>query len=293
MEDSLRKTLGPAIRLDLRLHDGGWDAICDPNQLESSLLNLTINARDAMPKGGTLTITSAARTLTALDLVNHEASPGNYAEIEVTDTGTGMTPEIMTRVFEPFFTTKSGGKGTGLGLSQVQGFATHTGGFIRLDSRVGKGTAVHLFLPARERSPNDAADYPGALERTDFMSTQMPGGTVLVVEDQDDVRTQIAEALMEMGCTVVEAGDGLAGLRVLQLRGTFDLVITDVGLPGLNGRQLADAAHAMRPDLPVLLITGYAGSLLDTLQLAQGTEILRKPFSLDELATRVRALLAT
>jgi signal transduction histidine kinase/CheY-like chemotaxis protein len=293
MEELIRRTLGPAIRLDLRLDDGGWDAVCDPNQLEASLLNLTFNARDAMPGGGVLTIATAGRTLTALDLMDYDAKPGNYLEIEVTDTGSGMTPYTMSRVFEPFFTTKTSGEGTGLGLSQVQGFIRQSEGIVRLDSQPGKGTSARLLLPGHERTAGEIAAQASSPELADFTGAQLSKGTVLVVEDQDDVRTQIAEALIEMGCTVVEAGDGLAGLRVLQLRGTFDLVITDVGLPGLNGRQLADAAHAMKPDLPVLLITGYAGTLLDTLQLAQGTEILRKPFSLDELATRVRALLIT
>jgi CheY-like chemotaxis protein len=230
--------------------------------------------------------------LTAADAADQaEVAPGSYVEFEVRDTGEGMTPEVLARVFEPFFTTKPAGKGTGLGLSQVYGFAKQSGGFVRVESEVGSGTVVRLLLPAREResgqpSPTTA---PGVSGRIEALPVER---NVVVVEDQENVRNQIVEALADIGCKVVEAKDGVEGLAVIESGVAIDLLITDVGLPGLNGRQLADAARARKPDLPVLLITGFAGKALVDGRLPEGMEILRKPFELDELTSRVRALLA-
>jgi PAS domain S-box-containing protein len=292
MEDMIRRTLGPAIRPELRLGDGVWTVLCDANQLESALLNLAINARDAMPDGGTLTIATADRLLQAGDLVDQdEAKPGGYVEIAITDTGTGMTQDVLARAFEPFFTTKPTGRGTGLGLSQVFGFVRQSGGFVRLESEAGCGTTVRIYLP-RFR-PTEAATVTSPAQPEPMVSGDIQAtGTVLVVEDEADVREMIVRLLRELGCQVLEAEDGPAGLRIVQSGERLDLLVTDVGLPGLNGRQLADAAREKRPDLPVILITGYAGKAFDDAELAPGMEVMRKPFALSALANRVRTRLA-
>ena len=293
MEELLRRTLGGFVDLVIQPWDGRWLVFCDPNQLESALLNLAINARDAMPKGGSLTITALDRTLTAADVGDQEgAKPGNYVEFVVADTGEGMSPEVLARVFEPFFTTKPAGKGTGLGLSQVYGFAKQSGGFVRIESQLGAGASVRLFLPAKEPSQEDRPPAAAAL-RPDHAASLGSEPKVLVVEDQENVRRQIVEALSEIGCRMVEAKDGLEGLQALESVMSLDLMITDVGLPGLNGRQLADAARARKPDLPILLITGFAGKALNDWDLPAGMEVLRKPFELHDLSERVRAMLAS
>ena len=291
MEELIRRTLGPFVDFRIRPRDGRWMVFCDPSQLEGALLNLAINARDAMPNGGQLTITAADRMPSAADVADQpEVDPGEYVEFEVRDTGEGMTPEVLARVFEPFFTTKPAGKGTGLGLSQVYGFAQQSGGFVRIESEVGAGTVVRLLLPAREseREQPSLATAAGVSGRIEALPVEC---NVVVVEDQENVRNQIVEALAEIGCKVAEAKDGVEGLAVIESGVAIDLLITDVGLPGLNGRQLADAARARKPDLPVLLITGFAGKALVDGRLPEGMEILRKPFELDELTSRVRALL--
>ncbi len=202
-----------------------------------------------------------------------------------------MAPDVLARAFEPFFTTKPTGRGTGLGLSQVFGFVRQSGGFVKLESQPGQGTTVRVYLPRFEGGAPDAcvsAEPADSAVTGDFGTA---GGTVLVVEDEADVRDMIAGALRNLGCSVVEASDGPAGLRIVQSRDAVDLLVTDVGLPGLNGRQLADAARERRPGLPVLLITGYAGKALEDAGLAPGMEVLHKPFVLDALTARVLALL--
>ena len=292
IEELLRRTLEPSVNLQLRLRDGRWNIVCDANQLESAILNLAVNARDAMPEGGPLTIATADRTLTQSDLADQdEAKPGQYVEFEVIDSGQGMTPETLSRVFEPFFTTKPAGQGTGLGLSQVYGFVRQSHGFIRIDSRPGAGTTVRLYLPAEEMTKDNQAQIGPSAQHSsaEFRKTK---GAILVVEDQENVRLQIVEALEEIGCTVMQAKDGPEGLRAVQSGIPLDLIITDVGLPGLNGRQLADAAREMRPNLPVLLITGFAGKALDEWGvLPAGVEVMRKPFGLREMTLRVHKLL--
>jgi CheY-like chemotaxis protein len=246
-----------------------------------------------MPEGGTLSIETADRLLTDADLFDQdEARPGAYVEIAVSDTGAGMAPDVLARAFEPFFTTKPTGRGTGLGLSQVFGFVRQSGGFVKLESRVGHGTTVRVYLPRFERTGFQSA---GSASPADLMApgSRAVGGTVLVVEDETDVREMIAKALRDLGCSVLEAEDGPAGLRIVQSHEPVDLLVTDVGLPGLNGRQLADAARERRPGLPVMLITGYAGKALDDAALAPGMEVLRKPFALDALTARVCTLLRT
>lgn len=289
LEEMLRRTLGPEIELDLRLGRSGWSVTCDPSQLESALLNLAINGRDAMPQGGVLRITTADRHLTD-DLPDPDMPPGDYVEIEVKDSGIGMSHDVMVRVFEPFFTTKPTGRGTGLGLSQIYGFVKQSGGFVQVESSPGEGTIVRVYLPGHEPAAKPEADEGPSVERVDAPCSTHRGKT-LVVEDQNEVRSQIADTLEEIGCTVIEAGDGTAGLKVLESGEPLDLLITDVGLPGSNGRQLAEAARAAQPDLPILLITGYAGKSLETMQFASNMEVLRKPFTLDELTARVLVLL--
>ena len=283
MEDLLRRTLGPAIALDLVLDEGLWTTLCDPNQLESALLNLAINARDAMPHGGSLTIATRNATLDGTD-----APFGQYVGISVADTGTGMTPAVMDRMFEPFFTTKAIGEGTGLGLSMLYGFAKQSEGHVRVQSEPGRGTTVHIYLPLHA-GLSDAAERlapaPPALLRNGR-------GVVLVVEDEAAIRTLILETLAECGYTALDAPDGPAGLSILASGAQVDLLVTDVGLPGINGRQVADAARALRPGLSVLFITGYAhNAAIGKAVLEQGMQMMTKPFAMTALATKIRGMM--
>jgi PAS domain S-box-containing protein len=293
MEELIRRTVGPQVLLDLHLRDGKWAARCDANQLENALLNLAINARDAMPEGGTLRIASADRTLTPADVADQEgAAPGCYVEIAVSDTGSGMPPEVLARAFEPFFTTKPIGQGTGLGLSQLYGFIRQSGGFVRLESRLGEGTMVRLFLPRQaETDDKEAAGVGRVASVADGSAAAQACGTILLVEDEAAVRLMVAEALREIGCEVLEAGDGPSALRIVQSREAVDLLVTDVGLPGMNGRQLAETVRVTWPHLPVLLISGYAAKVFAQVDLAPGMELMAKPFALDVLTNRVRAIL--
>ena len=214
-------------------------------------------------------------------------------QIAVADSGVGMTSEVMARAFEPFFTTKPTGQGTGLGLSQLYGFVRQSDGLVRLESVVGQGTTVRLYLPRYYGEERPDPPAPAAASSVaDRGTAGMSGRTVLVVEDEASVRALVVEAIEELGCRILEAQDGPAGLRLLQAGERIDLLVTDVGLPGLNGRQLADAARERLPQLPVLLITGYAGSALEDWHLAEGMEVVSKPFKLDLLAARVGALLS-
>jgi PAS domain S-box-containing protein len=299
MAELIERTVGPSIQLEMHLLDRPVSALCDANQLENALLNLAINARDAMPDGGHLVITTAPRALDgapggAATGDAGEVTPGDYVEITVSDTGTGMPPDVLAHAFEPFFTTKPIGRGTGLGLSQLYGFVRQSGGTVQLESTPGKGTTVRLFLPCPAQ-PVDTAEAPTrALARKPGIATAgVVGRKVLVVEDEDNVRSLIVETLERFGCRVLQAGDGPAGLDIMQSGQPIDLLITDVGLPGLNGRQLAEACQAVRPGLPVLLITGYAGNALEDLPHGHGMAILRKPFSLDTFTTQVLQMLAT
>jgi PAS domain S-box-containing protein len=294
MENLIRRGVGPEVQVELRTDGGDGLALCDANQLESALLNLTLNARDAMPEGGSLTIAKNDRMLTTADLADQDdVAPGAYVEISVTDTGSGMTPDVKARAFEPFFTTRSIGRGTGLGLSQVYGFVRQSGGFVRLESEPGAGTTVRLFLPRFADRRTDAQSLgrqsSAAAPATQAMS-EAAGKTVLVVDDEERVRVMIAEAIRDIGCSVYEAEDGLAGLQLARALAKLDLVVTDIGLPGLNGRKLAQEARRARPDLPVLLVTGYAGAALDDMELPPGMAVMHKPFSLDDLTRRVRMM---
>jgi signal transduction histidine kinase/CheY-like chemotaxis protein len=288
LEELLRRTLGPGIGLELRLAADSRRIVCDPSQLESALLNLSINARDAMPHGGALTITTGVRSFAAVELES-DLKPGDYVEIDVTDTGVGMSEDVLARVFEPFFTTKQVGRGTGLGLSQVYGFVRQSGGFLRIDSALGKGTSARIYLPKVDL-PADLNVERESVAKADLEPTAHPH-RILVVEDQGEVRSQIVEALGAIGCEVREAADGDAGLQMVKSCAPLDLLITDVGLPLSNGRQVAEGARLAQPDLPVLFITGYSDQSLDALGLDANMEILRKPFTLDDLIARVLSLL--
>ena len=293
LEDLLRQTVGPAITVELQTRDGTWPVLCDPNQLESALLNLAINARDAMPDGGRFTVTTRHVCLSAADVADQDgATPGDFVEIAVADTGTGMDKATQARAFEPFFTTKPVGQGTGLGLSQLYGFVRQSGGVLRLDSAPGQGTTVRVLLP-RQSQASDGHDpaMPDVDMSTVGALKPGVGETVLLVEDEAEVRAATAEHLRDLGFAVLEAEDGAAALGVLRSGHPVDLLVTDVGLPGgMNGRQVADAARERLPGLPTLFITGYAGSVLHD-QLALGMDVIGKPFSLDALAARVRTML--
>ena len=289
MEDLLRRTIGERIELELVLAGGLWVTKCDPNQLESAILNLAINARDAMPDGGKLPIeTCNAHLDRAYTARQRGVRPGQYVCVCVSDTGTGMDADTIAKAFEPFFTTKPIGQGTGLGLSMIYGFAQQSEGYAKIYSEVGKGTTFKLYLPRHrgavetDEPPLAAAEVHGAEE----------GETVLVVEDEPVVRGLILEELAELGYAALEASDGASGLDILRSRRRIDLLVTDIGLPGLNGRQLADAARELRPGLTVLFMTGYAeNAALASGFLEPGMEMITKPFAMEALATRIRALL--
>jgi PAS domain S-box-containing protein len=288
LEDLLRRTIGETIDLSIVASDDLWTTLCDPNQLESALLNLAINARDAMPDGGKLTISTANARIDGVSADAPALSPGEYICIDVTDTGTGMSPEVAARAFDPFFTTKPIGQGTGLGLSMIYGFARQSNGHATIESRVGHGTSIKLYLPRHHSEI--AVENAIAARVAQHAAT---GETVLVVEDEPVVRGVILEMLGEQGYRTLEAVDGPAGLRLLRSDARVDLLVTDVGLPGMNGRQLADQAREMRPGLKVLFITGYAESVAIADGFLQpGMEMITKPFDLGKLSQRVRTMVS-
>ncbi len=289
MEELLRRTLGERIDLNLRLADGLWLTRCDANQLEAAILNLAINARDAMPAGGQLVIETRNRHTGEAEATAHADRPsGDHVDISVTDTGTGMDTETIARAFEPFFTTKPMGQGTGLGLSMIYGFARQSGGHAWIESTLGRGTTVHLCLPRFEGD----ADAEETSARTQEASAIETGETVLVIEDEPVVRGLVVEVLGDLGYRAIEAVDGPGGIEIVQSAQRIDLLITDVGLPGLNGRQVADAARALRPDLRVLFMTGYAeNAALVFGALDAGMTVITKPFTMDALATRIREII--
>ncbi|WP_295847511.1 PAS domain-containing protein [Tardiphaga sp.] len=288
LEDLLRRTIGERLSLEIVAAAGLWCTLCDPNQLESALLNLAINARDAMPDGGRLTIMTSNAQIDVASADAPALPSGDYIRIVVIDTGTGMSADVMARAFDPFFTTKPIGQGTGLGLSMIYGFARQSNGHVSIDSRLGQGTSVTLYLP---RHHGTAAETVATLPRDD--NAAVTGETVLVVEDEPIVRAVIVEMLRDEGYRVLEAVDGPSGLRVLCADSRIDLLITDVGLPGMNGRQLADQAREQRRDLKILFITGYAESAAIAKGfLLPGMEMVTKPFDLGDLSGRVRDMLA-
>ena len=296
LEDLIRRTVGLSVEIDVIGTAGLWSALVDQNQLESALLNLCINGRDAMPDGGRLTIETANKWLDERAARERDLPPGQYLSICVTDNGTGMTPEVKQRAFDPFFTTKPLGAGTGLGLSMVYGFARQSGGQVRIYSELGQGTTICIYLPrhASKSSRDDtfAVDDPSG--GADGVAATVDGQTVLVVDDEPTVRMLVVEVLEAMGCATIEAQDGAAGLKVLQSSARLDLLITDVGLPGgVNGRQVADAGRMLRPGLKTLFITGYAeNAVIGNGYLESGMQVLTKPFTIEALSRRVDELLA-
>jgi PAS domain S-box-containing protein len=290
LSEMLRRTLGESILIETVLGGGLWPAFADTNQLESALLNLAVNARDAMPGGGKLTIEAANVYLDEKYGALAEVAAGQYVGIFVSDTGTGMTPEVIAKAFDPFFTTKEIGQGTGLGLSQVHGFIKQSGGHIKIYSEAGAGTTVKLYLP-RYFPSGTADDTPAAT----LPIPQATGETILVVEDEADVRSFTVEMLRELGYRVLEAPDGPGALRLLDAHREINLLFTDVGLPGgMNGRQLAEEAQRRRADLKVLFTSGYArNAIVHHGRLDPGVELLLKPFTYRDLAAKMRRVLAT
>ncbi len=290
MEELVRRTVGPSVALEVVGAAGLWPALVDPSQLENALLNLCINARDAMPDGGRITIETANKWFDRHGAQTHDLPEGQYLSLCVTDTGTGMAPEIREKVFEPFFTTKPIGQGTGLGLSMIYGFAKQSGGQVRIYSEVGEGTTVCVYLP-RHHADGELDDTPVEVHPP---SCSEHGGTVLVVDDEPTVRMLVTDVLQELGYSAIEAADSVAGLRILQSDVRIDLLISDVGLPGgMNGRQMADAARQSRPGLKVLFITGYAeNAAIGNGLLDRGMSVITKPFPVEVLAARVQEMVS-
>ncbi|NKC30110.1 ATP-binding protein [Falsiroseomonas selenitidurans] len=290
MEDMIRRTVGPAVQLEVAASPGLWATLLDRNQMENALLNLCINARDAMPEGGRLSIATANARLDARAAAARDLAAGDYLMLAVADTGAGMPPDVVARAFDPFFTTKPLGKGTGLGLSMIYGFVRQSGGQVRIVSAPGQGTTVCIHLPrhagasAPATAPR-ASPPPGRAE---------PGATVLLVDDEATLRSLMTEVLEELGCTVLAAADGAAGLALLRSAARLDLLVTDVGLPGgMNGRQVAEAARLLRPGLRVLFITGYAeAAAIGNVPLAIDMQLMTKPFTMADLARRIRGMIA-
>jgi PAS domain S-box-containing protein len=290
MEELIRRTIGPGIQLSVAGASGLWSTLVDPNQLENALLNLCLNARDAMPDGGRLAIATANETLDEPGARERDLPPGHYVSVSVTDTGVGMPPDVAAKAFDPFFTTKPLGAGTGLGLSMTYGFARQSGGQVRIHSHPGRGTTMCLYLP---RHDVDASQEALAAD-AESSGNAGAGEVVLVIDDEPTIRMLIVEVLREAGYVAVEAFDAQSALRALESLSRIDLLITDVGLPGgLNGRQIADAARVKRPDLRVLFITGYAEkAALGSGILERGMSVVTKPFAIDALARKIAAMMA-
>ncbi len=288
--DLVRRTVGPEVAVEIVAAADLWSILVDPNQLENALLNLCINARDAMPGGGGIIVETENLWLDDDAARANELQAGAFVALHVSDTGTGMTPEVIARVFDPFFTTKPLGQGTGLGLSMIYGFARQSGGQVAVASEVGRGTRMSLYLPR----------YHGPLEQAVAAKLAAPvsvagGETMLIVDDEPTVRMLVTDVLEELGYRAIEAADGAGGLAVLRSNVAIDLLVTDIGLPGgMNGRQLAEAARAARPGLRVLFITGYAeAAVIGNDVLEPGMRVLTKPFAMDALGTMVKQMIET
>ena len=289
LEELVRRTVGPSIQVEVVGASGLWPTLIDQNQLENAVLNLCVNARDAMPNGGKLTIETANKWLDDRAARKHDLPVGQYVSVCVTDTGVGMRSDVISKAFDPFFTTKPIGEGTGLGLSMVYGFARQSGGQVRIYSEVGQGTTMCLYLP-RHVGDDTLVDE---VEIRSSIDAAGGGEVVLVIDDDPTIRMLVGEVLTESGYAVIEAPDGPAGLKVLDSNARIDLLITDVGLPGgMNGRQVADAARVKRPDLKILFITGYAeNAVIGQTRLANGMFVMTKPFQMDMLAHRIREII--
>ena len=293
ISDLLRRTFGEQVRLETVLAGGLWQARADQNQLENVLLNLAVNARDAITEqggGGRLTIETANAYLDeSYDKAERDVAPGQYVMLAVTDTGGGMAPEVAARAFEPFYMTKPLGRGTGLGLSQVHGFVKQSGGHVKIYSEPGHGTTVKVYLP---RSMGPLEGERAAQPAAGLAAGGKPGELLLVVEDEEGVRRFSAEALRDLGYDVLEAEDGAHGLRLLDAHPGVKLLFTDVVMPDMNGRRLAEEARARRPGLRVLFTTGYTrNAIVHNGQLDAGVDLLPKPFTVQALAAKVRDVL--
>ncbi len=290
MADMVRRTVGPEIAVEFHATPDLWSTLVDPNQLENALLNLCINARDAMPDGGRIVVETGNRSLDERSAAGRDLPPGDYVSLSVSDDGVGMSSDVMERVFEPFFTTKPIGVGTGLGLSMIYGFAKQSNGQVRIHSEVGRGTTVTMLLP-RHGTAEAAVDLTAA---EDAGPQAAVGGTVLVIDDEPLVRMLVVDVLEDLGYRAIEADDGPAGLKVLRSDTRIDLLVTDVGLPkGMNGRQVADAARQLRPGLKVLFITGYAETaVLNHGHLDPGMQVVTKPFDMAVLAKRIQEIVS-
>ena len=289
MSELVQRTVGPSIAVQAAGTPGLWLTLVDASQLENALLNLCLNARDAMPDGGCIAI-ETANSCVSRDAASAQDMPeGQYLALSVTDTGTGMPPDVIAKAFDPFFTTKPIGQGTGLGLSMIYGFAKQSGGQVRIQSEVGRGSTVSIYLP---RYHGDAADEAGESAQSIAVPAKA-GETILIVDDEPTVRLLLADVLGDLGYSLIEAADSLTGLNVLRSDVHIDLLVTDVGLPGgMNGRQMADAGREVRPALKTLFITGYAEhAAIGDGQLGPGAQVLTKPFAIDDLVTRVRELI--
>ncbi len=289
MHDLLARTVGPEIRLHVTGAEDLWTVLVDVSQLENALLNLCINARDAMPDGGRIDVEMRNARLTEQTAGERDLPPGDYVALSVSDDGTGMPPEIAARIFDPFFTTKPLGSGTGLGLSMIYGFARQSGGAVRVHTRPGIGTTMRILLPRHYGEAEQEVERAALSEAP----RSLEGESILLVDDEHAVRSLAAEVLEELGYRITMAADGNEGLERLRSKTRFDVLITDVGLPGgLNGRQVADAARVMRPGIKVLFITGYAeNAVLNHGHLAPGMQVLTKPFAMEALASRVKQLI--
>ncbi|WEZ85547.1 ATP-binding protein (plasmid) [Rhizobium sp. 32-5/1] len=286
MAEIVKNTIGPSIALEIDAVDTPWPVLVDPNQLENALLNLCINARDALPDGGSIFVRTRNLALSRRDVSGLDIAPGDYLAVSIEDDGVGMSPETVARAFEPFFTTKPTGLGTGLGLSMIYGFARQSGGGVRISSKDGEGTNVTLYLPRHE-----VAEAPEVVEEQTMEGMFPPSGhTILVIDDEALIRMLVVDTLQELGYETLEAGDGPQGMRLLRSHARIDLLVTDVGLPnGMNGRQVADAARELRPGLKVMFMTGYAeNAVLDRGHLDADMQIMTKPFQMDDFIQRIR-----
>ena len=288
MGELLHRSINESIRLELHLQEALWTAEADPNQLESALLNLVLNARDAMPDGGLLVVESFNRSLDKSFTNAHEnLLPGDYVVLSVSDTGYGMPENVISRAFDPFFTTKPIGQGTGLGLSMIYGFSKQSRGHVSITSEVGSGTTVELYLPRFKGIPVQDEQIFAVSE-----TLANEGETVLIVEDDPAVRALVCQVLGELGYTYLQAGEAASAVPILESTQRIDLLVSDVGLPGMNGRQLAEIARQLRPGLKVLFITGYAEhAAVRAGFLEDGMEMITKPFAFDHLTTKVRAMI--
>jgi signal transduction histidine kinase/CheY-like chemotaxis protein len=295
MEELFIRTVGPGIQVETKLATDLWPALCDPNQLENAMLNLVLNARDAMPEGGRLLIETRNSIFPDLRGAPKGVPPGKmpageYMGLFINDTGTGMPPDVIAHAFDPFFTTKPTGEGTGLGLSMTYGFVQQSGGHVLLSSEEGQGTTVAIYLPRHLGT----ADGVGEVDGKTMPPQAEAGAVVLLVEDELAVRMVVAEVLSDLGYTVLEADNSQSGLRIVETRARIDLLLTDVGLPGgMNGRQLADAAREQRPGLKVLFLTGYAeNAAVGNGRMEHGMEVMTKPFDLDKLVAKVEGMIS-